>query len=240
LISVILVNTFEKPTIKSIEGLETISGGAAYTYKFKVKDRDAATKDDIAIVPQPCVKSPSSNLASYVKYTDFGVTAVGNNEYEGELTLDLSKATKLAPSMYCVGFAAITTHGKISDVYEKTIYYEPKVVDSVSTLYKSNSITLIVGETQRISFNIYDPSGYALMRVLKVDDIAKAMPGSNFKCTVEVMGSGIITCEGLLDARTAIPGVANVNVEVETYFVRSNQQKSTTHTMKVYVKAAPL
>jgi hypothetical protein len=156
--------------------------------------------------------------------------------YEGEVSIDLYSATRLAPALYCVGFAAVSKYGKMSDVYEKSIYYEPKAVASVSTMV--NQVALTVGDVQRINFSIYDPTRYGVMKVVKVGNIATSLPGSTLKCSVESWDASIITCEALIDTRTATPGLVRVNIDVNTTHVRSNQSVDTTHTLSLNVKAA--
>ncbi len=232
-IPIVLMNKFVKPTIKSVSGYSEVIGGSAYRFAFALKNRDAANKDDISIVGQSCGANVRT-LTSYMSLVPSSVKDIGNGEYTGEVTLDLWNAENLTAGQYCIALAATTSQGKISDIYKLTVNYLPKVLSAYSTL--SKDVEMVVGDYQKYTFSIYDPSGTGEMTVLNVDDISKDLPGTTINCAVDSYNKSMVYCEALLDARTAVPGKVRAKIEVRT--TRSKQTVKSSHILTVNVKAA--
>ncbi|MNK89389.1 hypothetical protein D3C87_1093980 [compost metagenome] len=235
-ISIVLVNSFTKPTINSVTGEAVVIGGMSYTYSFKLTNIDATGKDDIVIIGQSCGAS-GRTLTPYINLNPYTVRDQGNGEYTGELTMDLYQAANLTAGTYCFAISAITAQGKVSDIYKQNVTYEPRIERSVSTL---KEINLTVGEVQKVSFSIYDPQGSNLLTVGKVEDISVALPGSKIACVVDNANKSLVHCDALIDARTAVAGITKTAVEVGSATRTNRQSTSAKHTLIVNVKAAPL
>lgn len=238
-VTIVLVNSFEKPTINSLSGEDSVIGGMSYTYTFALTDKDAVGKDAINIIGQPCGTSARS-LTAYFNLVRYTVKDLGNGNFTGELTMDLYNATNLTAGQYCVGLAAVTSQGKVSDIYKMTLNYEARLQKALSTL-STKPITMTVGDVQKLSFSIYDPSGLGIMSVNKVEDLSLGLPGSTISCVVDSGNRSVVNCEMLLDARTAVPGTVRSKIEVTTTgSVRAKQTLVSTHNINVIVKAAAL
>lgn len=237
-VTIVLVNAFEKPTITSITGEDKVVGGMSYSYTFKLTDKDAGGKDAVNIIGQPCGTSGRS-LTPYFSLTRYTVKDLGNGNFTGELTMDLYNAPNLTSGLYNVCLAAVSPQGKVSDVYKLGLMYEPRVQKALSTL-STKPITLTVGEVQKMSFSIYDPTGLGIMSVVKVEDLSLALPGSTISCAVDSANKSLIYCEVFLDARTAVPGTTRSKIEVTTSSNNLRQSVGSTHNINVIVKAAAL
>jgi hypothetical protein len=235
-ISIVLVNSFTKPTINSVTGESAVIGGLAYTYSFKLTNVDASGKDDITIIGQSCGSS-GRTLTPYITLNQFSVRDLGNGQYSGELSMDLYQASNLTAGTYCFAIAAVTSQGKVSDIYKQTVTYDPRIERSVSTL---KEINLVVGEVQKVSFSVYDPQGANVLSITKIDDISVALPGSTFTCALDNSNKSLIHCDALIDARTAVAGTTKSSVEVGSTSRNTRQSTSAKHTLTVNVKAAPL
>ena len=231
IITITVTKTFTKPTIKSISGDENVVGGYAYTLPFKMTDVDARGKDDIKIVGQPC--GARRSLTPYLNLLTYNMKSLGNGEYEGELNLDLYSAANLGAGSYCIGVAAVTAQGKVSDIYEKNFEYDPRVQLSRWTM--TEAVNINVGEVKKISFAIYDPAGAGTMTVLKVGDIAKAMPGSSLTCVVDKADKALINCAAVIDATQATPASNRVSIDVMTASRKLVQNRNNTHVLVINV-----
>lgn len=236
IVSIVLVNSFTKPTINTVTGSDVVIGGMSYVYSFALTNIDASGKDEIAIIGQSCGNS-GRTLTPYVNLVPYTVRDKGNGQYTGELTMDLSTAVNLTAGTYCFAIAAITAQGKVSDIYKQNVTYEPRIERSVSTL---KEINLTVGDVQKVSFSIYDPQGSNLLTITKIDDISAILPGSTFACSVDSANKSLIHCDALIDARTAIPGFTKASVDVTSATRTNRQSTSARHTLMVNVKAAAL
>lgn len=235
-ITIVLVNSFDKPTIKSVKGEATVIGGLSYTYTFEMTDKDATGKDAVNIIGQPCGTSGRS-LTAYFNLVRYTVKDLGNGDYKGELTMDLYNATNLTAGSYCVGLAAVSPQGKVSDIYKWYIEYDPKIQRALSTL-STKPIVLTQGDVQKLNFSIYDPAGMGTMSVVKVEDLSLNLPGSTISCVVDSSNKSLIYCDALLDARTANVGSYRSKIDVVTTSNKTKQNTSSTHNVNVIVKAA--
>jgi hypothetical protein len=234
IISMVVVNSFVKPTITAVTVPKAVIGGLAYIFPFKLTNIDATGKDEITFIGQTCT---GRSLTPYLTLNQYSVRDQGNGEYTGELQMDLYSATNLTAGTYCFAISAITAQGKVSDAYKTTLTYDPKIEKSVSTL---KEINLTVGEVQKVSFSIYDPAGSNVLSITKIDDISSALPGSTFTCATENNNKSLIHCDALIDARTAVAGITKSTVKVGSTSRTTPQATSAEHTLTVNVKAAPL
>lgn len=233
IITISISKKFSKPTIKSLGGVDKVIGGYSYNLPFALTDLDARGKGDITIVGKPC--GIKRSLTAYINLYTYGLRDLGKGEFEGEVTLDLSQAPNLSQGSYCIGLAAVSAQGKVSDIYEKNFEYDPKVQSSLWTITEPVSIS--VGEVKRINFAIFDPAGAGVMSVTKMSDISANMPGSSWTCAVNKADNALINCEAIIDATMAKPGRNEVMIGVSTASRKMVQNKSNTHTLVINVKA---
>ncbi|NUN04789.1 MAG: hypothetical protein HUU57_03410 [Bdellovibrio sp.] len=233
-----IANTYTQPIVNSVtKPTGKIVVGATYKFPFTIEDIDAMALVDVKVLISECTKSYYGETAVYLAKAG-KVTNVPNapGKYQGEVSVDLSKAVNLVGGRFCFGISTVSKHGVMSDVYDVEFEAEGRMRPTKMTL--QNLPDLTVGERMQVSFTIYDPSSLGTLEMISQDDVTLILPGSNFTCNRFYSTKYQIDCSGIFDATTAIPGTYSLKYKVDNVGGYRMVKSTTEHVVSFTVKAA--
>lgn len=237
-IALVIQNSYSKPIVNTVTAPPTpISIGNSYKFKVAMEDVDALSTGDVSMMVRDCEKSYySTSIGHLVK---LGKVKAGTTfgKYENEATVDLTKADYLEGARYCFAVSAVSKHGVSSDLYEVEFEAEGRMKNTKITLEKVPTLTL--GDKMQIAFTIYDPSATGTLTMTRFDEISKILPGSSLTCNRSYATKYQLDCTGLIDTKAAVGGTEYaLNFTVENAGAYRMAKSTTTHTLRIYVKAA--
>lgn len=232
-------NTYTKPIVNTIEGnTGVLITGKSYEMTVTLEDIDAYGKENVSVQVRDCPASYSSDsLSHFVEVKNIKDVTGSTGKYTGTVLVNLNNADTLAYGTYCFGLVAVSKHGVVSDFYKREVTVEPRLRPTKMTMESIPSMT--AGESMQVAFSIYDPANFANIRLVSMDDVATALPGSSLTCKKAYGTSSQLDCAGLIktDVTTAAKTLT-VTIKVESVSPRSIQTASNTHTLRINVKAA--
>lgn len=236
-ISLVIQNAYSKPIVNTVTGPTTVVVGSTYNFDFTMEDVDAMSETDASLMVRDCTTSYySDSIAHLVEIKSISANATTPNNYQGRVTLDLTKVGILPSGTYCFGLVAVSKHGVISDLYKREVTVEAKMRSTKMTMETAPEVK--VGEKIQIAFAIYDPSNNGVLTMKSQDDIATILPGSTLTCNRSFSTKFQLDCRGEIDATTAAVKVYEVNFVVENAGSNAVQKVTTNHTLRINVKAA--
>lgn len=230
-------NTYSKPIVNTIQGAASLTVGQSYNMTFTMEDIDAFTKENVTVQVRDCPSSSySSSIAHFVTVKNIKAISGSTEKFSGDIVVNLRNADTIVNGSYCFALVAVSKYGVTSEVFKKEITIEPRLRPTKMTMEIAPNI--FAGESMSISFAIYDPSGFANLRLVSLDDVAAALPGSTLTCKKAYGTSSQLDCAGVI--RTDATTVAKTHsfaIKVESASPRSSQTTTDTHTLRINVKA---
>lgn len=237
-IMLVVVNNYSKPIMNTITSNDPLTTGLRYTLPFQLEDIDALGAKDVTINIRDCTSTYGSASIAHmvvIRNIDADVTA-GPNKYKGDAVIDLTAAEYLRSGVYCFALVAVSKFGVASDLYKKEVYIELKM--KATKITALNGPVIKVGEKAIFSFSVYDPSGAGSLKIKAMDDIGKLLPGSTMSCVPSGYSRGQLDCEGVIDATSATEKTYYFNMTVDNSGSRPSQTTTTSHGIRITVKAA--
>lgn len=235
----IIENTYTKPIVNTIEGNSgTLVAGKSYDMTVTMEDLDAYGKENVSVQVRDCANTYyTDSIAHFVEVKNIKDVAGTAGKYTGTVVVNLINADTLAAGTYCFGLVAVSKHGVASDFYKREVTVEPRLRPTKMTMEVLPNLT--AGESMQVAFSIYDPANFANVRLVAMDDIATALPGSSLYCKKAYGTSSQLDCAGLIktEATTTAKNLT-LNIKVESVSPRSALSATSTHTLRINVKAA--
>lgn len=237
-VRLIIENSYTKPVVNTIEGDGKLLAGESYNMTFTMEDIDAFSKDDVAVQVRDCPGSLYvDSIAHLVDVKNIKADVAVAGKYTGDLLVNLKNADAFNFGTYCFGLVAVSKFGVSSNFNKKEVTIEPRLRPTVMTLAVAQNIK--AGETMHLSFSIFDPSGYATLRLVSMDDVAAVLPGSAISCKPAYGVLSQLDCAGVIKTDELTSAKAhNLKIIVESHASRSNRVATSEHTLRINVKAA--
>ena len=230
-------NDYTRPVVNFVTAQQSYITGSNYDMPFEVEDIDANGENDVKLVVRDCPNSYAyRSISHFIKIQRFTRDANRAGKYVGTLALQLSNAALVPSDSYCFALEATSKFNVSSVLYTKQFNISSQVRATRSNL---EEIEILLGQSMRVSFSIYDPSGYGALTVNSVTDITTLLPGSSFSCRRSVNNTSQVDCGGVINTAGAEAKNYDLTIAVTNTVQQGStvQAKPNSHNFRIKVKA---
>lgn len=240
-ITMVIANSYSKPIVNSVTGLNTVVAGTSNNFNFVFEDIDAFGASDAQLMVRDCPKNYySESIAHFVNIGRLVESSTGNGKFEGYVTLNLTKADNILTGKYCFGLVAVSKHGVVSELYKHDFNIEAKIRSTRMTMELAPEVEL--GTKSSFAFAIYDPTNQGTVSWVNQNvieaELQAELPGSKIKCSQVYSAKFQLNCQGVVDTTQAQVKVYMFNLEILNEIPRTSQRITTKHPLRFNVKAA--